>query len=1485
MKFFKSRLWKFVFALFTLGAVFSACDLEARPPENIYVSPPSGPLDPDYPFDPLDPEGNPLFPDLDPEFNYLFVLNLPANTAARHFSNVEIANAGGVVGKCSSYGDIRISDSAAAAIPLSYTSGGASFAETGLFAVGFEITVDAVSSVKFSVSEGLLVEFKAGNGIFDLNYLPEPRPVPDVPGHYLTVLNLPDNTQPSNISDVFIENTAKRVGKCNSYGDIAVREIAAFIPLVNSDDFTAFRENGLFYVSISIMADAANTLALSKKDGILVSFYDGNGVLDLQNLPASFPPPAVPGTFLTVTNLPANTAPSGISAVKVGLSPASVIAACTSSKNILISAGAAYIPLVFTDNLGVTFNRTGTFFVAIAVSADAFNTIVISLNEKVAVHFYEGNGVLDLAAVKKDILPPDPGDPDDPSNPDYVPPPYENNENPDDSAGAAVLTVLNLPPDAIPSSFSSVLVSNSRGTVAKCRSYENISVSGTTALIPLVTASDEMFFNSGYFYVSFVADIDINTVVNIRPSDKRICLFTNGNGTFDLNDLQSEHFDPLDPAATIQSTLIFINLPDDTAPLNISNVFIANSVSTVAKAVEPENFSVLGNTAFIPVTYVSGAPFAESGSFYVSFTVTVDALTTVKRSISNESLFYFSNGGTVIDFDNLPQIVVHELTLVNLPLYTINPNVTEVLVYDLTGKLASIADFENISVKNGTAVIPLVYDKDTNIPFLGTGAFYVSFTVTVDAITQISVLLEDHLLVNFTDGNGTFDITHIPQKPDDPHNLTLYNIPRNTVASNISNVRVFNTAEQIAECADLSLITVKNSQAVIPLVNKSDGSPFVMDGFFYLEFTLVVDALNRFYITRAQNSLCEFFSGNGSFDIQSVAPPGFFSAALYNDSDTKPPVIKSGTAFEINGGYVKLQDNVSLPQLDRDDSAIKVVYLYAAETGQNLDLNYSGVRALGTYQNIEFLYSRDPPSFFPEKNAWYRNGARALFKFLFVRDTSVSGDRYLLKIPAHDEFPPFKFVVPAAGGLLFKSFDGSQNRPPETLTVQSGIYCFEVVGAGGGSGGGAFGSETLSQWYYEKKHYDSNGNYYKDGFYEWREVQNTYNYYGGAGGNGGRIVEIVNFKTSKQLKVFTGSGGKGAYKCYNILNYGAGGGGAGGGGSGSYILSDEYLLCAGGGGGGSGAFYGGTGGGGCAGGSIGPGGGGGGGGYYRYYGILDPVPEYTPFNDGVPSYRIVPAGGGGYRRYGLPDPGPRYALYGGRDYLYRGFTDPRREYDGFSGGIRRYYGILDPVPEYTPFNDGVHSYRIVPAGGGGGGGGGNWYDYWGGRGGDGGGHGGGPGGYNTAVVDTTEWASSGNSGANTDYGDGNLLGYGAAARSNKWYTEPRGTGGAGGNAAYFSNNYSAWKNTNGVNGQGAASKGENKFVKSVNYSVSPYAYDYYDLNHGPGNSGGNGGNNRTSAKGDGGIGGVAKLIDESEMGFGAAGQDGGPGFVNIYKVD
>jgi hypothetical protein len=250
----------------------------------------------------------------------------------------------------------------------------------------------------------------------------------------------------------------------------------------------------------------------------------------------------------------------------------------------------------------------------------------------------------------------------------------------------------------------------------------------------------------------------------------------------------------------------------------------------------------------------------------------------------------------------------------------------------------------------------------------------------------------------------------------------------------------------------------------------------------------------------------------------------------------------------MNGGYVNLISNTAIPPAAFPTTC--VIYIYAIKD--------SG--------NVSFMYSATPPVWNPTKKGYYLGNQRAIYKMVYLKDTTI---KYVAKTLMADDwkkFTPYEVAnVSLSNVSQIFSLSGSANPASQTFQVSEGWHIVVLKGAGGGGGGGING-------------------------YDLR------NFFGGNGGAGGAITELVYFK-NHQMTVFTGGGGNGA----SHISYGTyQGTGGGGGGSGTFIYTpDGYFACAGGGGGGGGvtveANQGRGGGGDGAGGSAGSGGGGGGG--------------------------------------------------------------------------------------------------------------------------------------------------------------------------------------------------------------------------------------------------------------------------------------------------
>jgi hypothetical protein len=185
-------------------------------------------------------------------------------------------------------------------------------------------------------------------------------------------------------------------------------------------------------------------------------------------------------------------------------------------------------------------------------------------------------------------------------------------------------------------------------------------------------------------------------------------------------------------------------------------------VRRLQRASHPEYARVLHPP--IPLSYSgSSGIFAETGPYYVSFDLNIDALTRIRISESDRILAYFSNGNATLRAEDLPRALpTPYLSLVGLPQNAAKGNFSGVFVYNSTGAVAVCADYSEILItknsSSASAMIPLVYAENTKEYFRDSGSFVVAFTINVDINTQIIKTRADALAVSFTDGSGLYDL-------------------------------------------------------------------------------------------------------------------------------------------------------------------------------------------------------------------------------------------------------------------------------------------------------------------------------------------------------------------------------------------------------------------------------------------------------------------------------------------------------------------------------------------------------------------------------------------------------------------------------------------------------------------------------------------------------------------------------------------------------
>jgi hypothetical protein len=1127
---------------------------------------------------------------------YLRVLGLPRDTAPERVSALRVTDGSRRVALAENYRNIAVDTGVLdceAWIPL-LSPDGSPFARTGSFYVEFSVVIDALTKVSVKASHRALARFEEGHGVFDLAALVSLNPdavesvTAPAPGEqideiihtggYLRVSRLPRGVLPEYVSAVRVTDgtrqTARHADNLKTVIDTGLLDCEAWIPLVSTDG-TAFTRTGSFHVEFSVNIDALTKISVKASHRVIVEFTGGTGALDLDTLlkeaadngtgdmiesegdgagntpgsggDASGDSPTREqideitnsGGYLRVSRLPRTTLPGHVSAVRVTDGTRQTARHAGNLKTV-IDTGALYseawIPLVSAD--GTAFTRSGSFYAEFSVNIDALTKISVTSGHRVTVSFIEGRGTLDVDKLLK-------------GNPDTVTsasdPETERQITAVTSEGGYI-RFYNLPRNVSRSAFSGVSVSAGSGVIARCPDYGAVAVRknalAAEAFVPLAPSRyPAPFSETGSFLTSFSVTVD--ALVSFAAASL-ICPFTDGVAAIDVTAIPP----PPVPPPSAPHALTITGLPATANPSNFFDVFIRNSLDTVAKCPDYSKITVVPHAgkaaAVIPLVFennpaFNGRDFSDSGSFIVTFSFFPDATGSVIVAAENNCTAVFSGGSAVLDFASVPPAPRNYLTVTNLPANVQELNVSGVSIRNQSGEVGRCEDYSLVSVgRTGSFSVlrvPLAYSKQGGV-FAETGDYRVVFDLNIDALTRILVTEADGVLVRFNGGNGTLDASTLPQTLPVPY-LSIIGLPANTAKNNFSGVFVYNAAGETARCGDYQDIivtrTAQSASALIPLVYSGNSKEYFRDsGQFVVAFTANIDINTVIVKTRADAFPVQFTDGSGQINL--AADLGYFSGGLTNPSDTSPPVIKKGTVFEINGSYVQVKSDTPVTPLALGKS--QAAWVYAVQnTG-----------------SVSYECSVSPPAFSSAKNGYYLGGKRALFKFVFIKDTV---DKYAAKTPMADPFANFAYYAvsnTALGqyGSPFRSLSGAGNPAPATVTLQSGAYLFVLEGAGGGGGGGINGVDSRDR-------------------------------YGGQGGEGGYAAELVTLSAPASFTLFAGEGGGGSgYITYGYYQ----GAGGGGGDSGSFAYSASgYLLCAGGGGGGGG-------GGACDGGGAGRGAGG-----------------------------------------------------------------------------------------------------------------------------------------------------------------------------------------------------------------------------------------------------------------------------------------------------
>lgn len=491
------------------------------------------------------------------------------------------------------------------------------------------------------------------------------------------------------------------------------------------------------------------------------------------------------GHYLKLLNMPLYTQERNISSCEIHNS-ASSIGEMAGKNAVKIykkdGRGTVYINLVYSSD-GAEFLEDGSFYVSLAVYIDALTWIDLKLDAGVIVPFTDGRGVLDVLTLPEGAISPQwpvtpPGgdggagsgwwgDGDD--TPEEI---IEDIQNQVDEmeANGHYVRLYHLPAGTLRETISGVGVSDGSKNVAvpDAKTPVLLAPDGVyiNAYIPLVTPSNGEFTRTGTFYVYFTVHVDALTKIVVTIRHDAIVAFDNGKGTLDIERLLSFHPEAAgqtpDPdteqaIADIISSgsyIRFYNIPQNVSKNSFSNIAVSSSDGIKARPADYETIvvrkGVLNAEAFVPISGNKNPRFTETGSFYVSFSIIIDALTKIIVQPSYASLYTFDDGIADVDISfapaapSKPPIFPHCLSIGGLPGVTSETNIFDVIIYNSAGIVAKCPDYTKIYLTpyNGkqTAVIPLVYDNNKAFngrDFNDNGNFIVTFIIYPDANNRV----------------------------------------------------------------------------------------------------------------------------------------------------------------------------------------------------------------------------------------------------------------------------------------------------------------------------------------------------------------------------------------------------------------------------------------------------------------------------------------------------------------------------------------------------------------------------------------------------------------------------------------------------------------------------------------------------------------------------------------------------------------------------
>ncbi|GMO25843.1 MAG: hypothetical protein Ta2B_05640 [Termitinemataceae bacterium] len=385
------------------------------------------------------------------------------------------------------------------------------------------------------------------------------------------------------------------------------------------------------------------------------------------------------------------------------------------------------------------------------------------------------------------------------------------------------------------------------GTYSKLSEPQN---NENEARITLADNKGNAFVASGEYTVDIIINLDTGMYLSVSE----LVVFDLGVGVLDL----------LDTARLASSTLMLRNAEAEITTGGITKLTVMQDARLAAVYDSNAAVDIIDTAAYIHLVDSAGKPFTESGVFTLDFEITLNGDT----YISYCENIMFTGGSAAVDLSGTVPMLKSHLTFIGFEQEITFAMFEQLQIEDDSITVAMLDKSKEISSKGTNYYVPLA--KPDGYGFTGTGTFYATITLKMDASTRRAVI---HAPLEFQNGSSEINISGLPTSK--ANCLIISNCSSSFSEDAIQYAKINTASSTAAEWNHSDPVERIGSTVYIPM--RQGGAMFNGSGFFFVSFE-IISALNAFEVHRIRTPTyiaVRFTNGMGVIDFNYLVSHGF----------------------------------------------------------------------------------------------------------------------------------------------------------------------------------------------------------------------------------------------------------------------------------------------------------------------------------------------------------------------------------------------------------------------------------------------------------------------------------------------------------------------------------------------------------------------------------------------------------------------------------